>query len=57
MRSPNTLASVVINAISNSKSNSFVGPNPGVLLPSVGRICPTGLLTGVPEGTIEELLP
>ena len=55
--SPKAFASVVINAISNSKSNNFEGPKPGVLLPSAGLVWPCGLLTGVPEGIIEELLP
>src|SRR5690606_5407505 len=54
--SPNTLASVVINAISNSKSISLEGPNIGWSAPA-GRVCPIGRLMAVPLGTIDELLP
>ena len=55
--SPKLLEAVVINAISNSKSNNFDGPKPGVFVPSFGLVCPYGLLIFVPDGIIEELLP
>ena len=44
------------NAISNSKSNNLLGPNPGIPS-SPGLVCPTGLRIGVPDGIIEELRP
>ena len=43
-------------AISNSKSINLDGPNTGGLS-SVGLVIPSGLLTGVPETTTEELRP
>ena len=38
--SPKLLEAVVINAISNSKSNNLDGPKPGVFVPSFGLVCP-----------------
>ena len=55
--SPKLFEAVVIKAISNSKSNNFEGPKPGVLESSEGLVCPKGLLIFVPEGMIEELRP
>src|SRR5690606_999960 len=54
--SPSTLASVVINAISNSKSIDLDAPKMGCSAPT-GRVWPIGRLMAVPLGTIEELLP
>ena len=56
MASPRSLASVVIKAISSSKSIALLGPNTGLSLPG-GRVCPLGLRTGMSEGIIDELLP
>ncbi|MNE26494.1 hypothetical protein D3C80_1198630 [compost metagenome] len=56
MFSPIILASVVIKAVSSSKSTDLEGPKTGVVSP-FGKVCPIGLCTGIPEGIIVELLP
>src|SRR5690606_4230619 len=54
--SPIILASAVIKAVSNSKSTLFDGPKTGCVSP-FGKVCPIGLFTGTPDGTMVELLP
>src|SRR5690606_25965757 len=54
--SPSALASVVIKAISSSKSTNLEGPKTGSVAPS-GIVCPQGLRAFIPLGIIDELLP
>ena len=56
MGSPREFPAPTKKAISSSKSSSLQGPKTGGLVSS-GRVCPSGLRTGVPDTTTLEALP